>query len=80
MKDLAKTGELDNGKGIAILSLWVITSLFSLVKPENIEKAIAEYLTPDLIESNLNCFRKGLEIVKCQGLTLKTKKMRKTSD
>ncbi len=62
-------GELGNEKGVAILSLGVITTLFGLVKSENIEKAIAENLAPTLLKPNLSCFRKGLEVVKCQGLT-----------
>jgi len=55
-------GELGNEKGVAILSLGVIISLFGLVKPENVEKAIAENLAPALLEPNLRCYRKGLEL------------------
>lgn len=54
-------GELGNPKGVAILSLGVITSLFGLVTPEHVERAIAENIAPALLEPNLQCYRKGLE-------------------
>ncbi|TYO96472.1 2-oxoacid:acceptor oxidoreductase family protein [Desulfallas thermosapovorans] len=55
-------GELDNPKGVAILSLGVITALFGLVTPENVERAIAENIAPALLEANLRCYRKGMEV------------------
>lgn len=52
--------ELGNEKGVAILSLGVITALFGFVTPANAEQAIAENLPPALQEPNLRCYRQGL--------------------
>ena len=58
---LARTArELGNEKGVAILSLGIITALFGLVGPQDAEKAIAENLPPALLEANLRCYRSGL--------------------
>jgi len=54
--------QLGNEKGVALLGLGVITALLGIVRPEDVEKAIAGNLPPGLLEPNLRCYRRGLEM------------------
>lgn len=60
---LARTArELGNEKGVAILSLGVITALFGFIQPGEAEKAITDNLPPALLEPNIRCYRQGLKL------------------
>lgn len=54
--------ELNNPKGVAILSLGVFTAIFGLITPASMERAITENLPPALLDANLDCYRRGLAV------------------